>query len=121
MTFIPIVIGALVPAIKRLLQALEDLEIRGRVETIQTTALSRSARILRRVLETWETSGHSNSSDRPSANADLKKKPSCSKIDHKALHVRYIVDRLYVSRKEEEESLASKTMSIQQYDNWKIS
>ena len=30
----------------------EDLEIRGRVETIQTTALLRSARILRRVLDT---------------------------------------------------------------------
>ena len=30
------------------------LEIRGRVETIQTTILLRSARILRRVMETWE-------------------------------------------------------------------
>ncbi len=37
---------------KGLVQGLEDLEIRGRVETIQTTALLRSARILRRVLET---------------------------------------------------------------------
>ena len=36
-----------------LVEELEDLEIRGRVETIQTTALFRSARILRRVLETW--------------------------------------------------------------------
>ena len=41
---IPIVIG--------LIQELEDLEITGRVETIQTTALLRSARMLRRVLET---------------------------------------------------------------------
>ena len=52
-TFIPIVIGALSTDIKRLIKGLEDLEIRGRVETIRTTALLRSARILRRVLETW--------------------------------------------------------------------
>ena len=36
----------------RLLKGLEDLEVGGRVETIQTTALLRKARILRRVLET---------------------------------------------------------------------
>ena len=38
---------------KGLVQGLEDLEIWGRVKTIQATALLRSARILRRVLETW--------------------------------------------------------------------
>ena len=47
---IPIVIGTVA---KRFVQRLEDMEIRGRVETIQTTALLRSARILKRVLETW--------------------------------------------------------------------
>ena len=52
-TIIPIVIGALDTVTKRLLQGLEDLEITGRVETVQTKALLRSARILRRVLETW--------------------------------------------------------------------
>ena len=36
-----------------ILKGLEDLEVGGRVETIQTTALLRTARILRRVLETW--------------------------------------------------------------------
>ena len=51
-TVIPIVIGALGTVTEELVQGLEDLEIRGRVETIQTTALLRSARILRRVLET---------------------------------------------------------------------
>ena len=51
-TIIPIVIGALVTATKGLVQGQEDLEIRGRVETIQTTALLRSTIILRRVLET---------------------------------------------------------------------
>ena len=51
-TVIPIIIGALDTVTKGLVQGLEDLEIRGRVETIQTTALLRSVRILRRVLET---------------------------------------------------------------------
>ena len=35
-----------------LVQGLADLEIRGQMKIIQTTALLRSARILRRVLET---------------------------------------------------------------------
>ena len=37
---------------KGLLKGLEDLEVSVRVETIQKTALLRTARILRRVLET---------------------------------------------------------------------
>ena len=52
-TIIPIVIGAFRTVTKGLLKGLEDLEVGGRVETIQTTALLRTARILRRVLETW--------------------------------------------------------------------
>ena len=51
-TFVPIVIGALGTVTKGLLKGLEDLEVGGRLETIQTTALLRTARILRRVLET---------------------------------------------------------------------
>ncbi len=50
-TVIPIVVGALGTVRKELVQGLEDLEIRGRAETIQTTALLISARILRRVLD----------------------------------------------------------------------
>ncbi len=49
---IPIVIGEFGTVTKGLLKGLEDLEIRGRIETIQTTQLLRSARILRRVQET---------------------------------------------------------------------
>ena len=52
MTIIPIVIGAFGTVTKGLLKGLEDLEVGGRVETIQTTGLLRTARILRRVLET---------------------------------------------------------------------
>ena len=50
---VPIVIGALGTITKGLLKILEDLEVGGRVETTQTTALLRTARILRPVLETW--------------------------------------------------------------------
>ena len=52
-TIIPIVIGAFGTVTKGLLKGLEDLEVGDRVETIQTTALLKTARILRRVLETW--------------------------------------------------------------------
>ena len=51
-TIVPIVIGALGTITKGLLKDTEDLEVGGRVETIQTTALLRTARILRRVQET---------------------------------------------------------------------
>ena len=50
----PIVIGAFGTVSKGLLKGLLYLEVGGRMENIQTTALLRTARILRRVLETWE-------------------------------------------------------------------
>ena len=65
----PIVIGALGTVSKGLLKGLEDLEVGGRVETVQTTALLRTARILRRVLETW---GDLLSLKKSSANTDGK-------------------------------------------------
>ena len=52
-TIIPIVIGTFGTVTKGLLKGLEDLEFDGHLETIETTALLRTARILRRVLETW--------------------------------------------------------------------
>ena len=52
-TVIPTAIGALGRVTQGLLQGREDLEITGLVETIQSTALLRSARILKRVLENW--------------------------------------------------------------------
>ena len=51
-TFIPIITVALGTVTNELVKGLEDLEIRGRMEIIQTTALLRSARILRGDLET---------------------------------------------------------------------
>ena len=52
-TIIPIVISAFGTVTNILLKWLQDLEIRGRAETIHTTKLLRTARILRRILETW--------------------------------------------------------------------
>ena len=68
-TIIPIVIGAFGTVNKGLLKGLEDLEVGGWVETIQTTALLKTSRILRRV---QETCCHSISSERASAYADMK-------------------------------------------------
>ena len=69
---IPIVIGAFGTVTKGLIKGLEDLEISGRVETIQRTALLKTARILRRVKRLEETCFHSISSERPSAYTDVK-------------------------------------------------
>ena len=62
--FIPIVNGALGIVPEGLIKGLEDLEIRGRVEAIQTTTLLRTARILRRVWKIEETRNHSNFNER---------------------------------------------------------
>ena len=53
MMVIPIEIGAFGTVTKELVKGLEDLEIRGQVETIHTAVFLTSARILGRVLETW--------------------------------------------------------------------
>ena len=50
-TFIPILNSALCTVTEGLVRGVEDLEITGTVETIQTTALLISCSILRRVLE----------------------------------------------------------------------
>ena len=52
-TFIPIVFSSLGTVPKGLIKGLEDLDLTGRVETIQTTALLRSTKILRRVMQIW--------------------------------------------------------------------
>ena len=51
-TIVLIVIGALGTITKGLLKGQEDLEVGGRVETVQMTALLRTDRILSRVLDT---------------------------------------------------------------------
>ena len=51
-TVIPIVVGALGSVPKGLVKKQEELEIRGRIKTIQTTEFVRSVKILRKVQET---------------------------------------------------------------------
>ncbi len=51
-TIVPIVIGVLGTITKGLLKGLEDFEVGGRVKTTQTTALRRTARIVRRLAVT---------------------------------------------------------------------
>ena len=51
-TIVPIVIDAFGTVTEVLLKGLEGLEVGERLKTIQMTALLRTARILRRVLET---------------------------------------------------------------------
>ena len=52
-TIVPIVISAFGTVTKGLLKGPGYLEVGGREETIQTITLLRTARIVRRVLETW--------------------------------------------------------------------
>ena len=56
LTVIQNVIGGLCIITKELVQEMESLELRVQVEAIQITGILKSARILRRVLETWEDS-----------------------------------------------------------------
>ena len=49
---IPVVIGSLETVSEGLEKSLAELKIRGRIESIQTSELSRSVSIQRRVLET---------------------------------------------------------------------
>ena len=68
-TIIPVVIDCFGRVTKGLLKGLEDLEVGGRVETIQTRERSEYGE------ESWrleETCCHSNSNERPPANAYVK-------------------------------------------------
>ena len=71
-TIVSIVIGAFGTITKGLLKGPEDLGVGRRVETIQKTALLRTARILRRVLETWGDLLSLRLQWKSSANADVK-------------------------------------------------
>ena len=66
---VPVVIDVLSTITTGLVQRLDNLEIRGQVETLQMTALLRLAGILRKFLATC---CHSNSCEKPSANAGVK-------------------------------------------------
>ena len=71
-TIIPIVICTFGTVTKGLQKKLEDLEVGGRVKTIQTTALLKRPEYWEESWRLVETCYHSNSNERPSANADEK-------------------------------------------------
>ena len=71
MTVIPIVVVALGTVQKGVEKRLQEIEIRGRIKTIQTTAVLKSARIVK-FWRPEETCCHFDSSERPPANAREK-------------------------------------------------
>ena len=69
---ISIITRALGTVTKGLVQGLECLEIKARVQTIQTTALQDRLEYRGEFWILEETCCHSNSSEKPSANAGVK-------------------------------------------------
>ena len=79
-TIVPIVIGAFDTITKRLLKGQEDLEVGGGVETIQMTALLRTPEYWEESWRLEETCCHSNSSEKLSANTEVK---NCKGVNNK--------------------------------------
>ena len=107
-TIVPIVIGALGTVTKGLLKGLEDLEVGGRVETIKMTALLRKARTLRRVLETC---CRSNSSEKPSANNDVKNSKGVNKNSSSSKE-----RRITASRNNTNNTMINRTKTIREWE-----
>ena len=68
-----VVIDTLRTATKGVESALEELKFSGRIETIQTTALLRSVKILRRAQETTGDFADTQTPVRAPSNADVNK------------------------------------------------
>ena len=75
---IPIVVGAFVTVCKNLESRLVELEIKGRMKSIQTTAQLKSARILRWALKAKETWCHTDFSEKSPVKTAVKN--SCKMI-----------------------------------------
>ena len=88
---IPILIGALRTILKRLIRGLEDLEIEE--ETIKTTLLLTSARILRRLEGTY---CHSNFCEKSTANTGVKKKKKKNLLKEKnnGMSIRIVLPKI---------------------------
>ena len=76
----PIVIGALGTVTKGFVQGLDDLEIRGRVETIHVTVYQDRSEYWEESWRLEETYSHSDSSEKPSADAGVKNSKKCNII-----------------------------------------
>ena len=88
-TIVPIVIGAFGTITKWLLKGLADLEVGVRVENIQMTALLR--------LE--ETCCHSNPSEKPSTNTELKNTKRVNNNNNNNKSSKKFVNQIYQQRK----------------------
>ena len=119
-TIIPIMIDAFGTITKGLLKGLEDLEIRGWVETIQTTTLLRTARIQRESWRPEETCSHSNSSERPSANTDVKNSQGVNNNNNNDNNTttRRNINTSYLLGKHVPQKLVQKMFSIKQSDKY---
>ena len=73
MTVLLIIIGALGTVTKGWVKGLEDLEIRKRVDSIQTTALLRSSRIRKECWGLEEICCHLDSSEKTSTDNQMSK------------------------------------------------
>ena len=82
-TVIPVVTSALGKICKELVKKLEELKIRGHVLIIQSTALLRSAGILKEVLDTW---WDTLSSKRPPAYTGLKNPQEIEQVQQQLLY-----------------------------------
>ena len=71
-TIIPIVISAFGTVTKGLLKGLEDSEVGGRVDHPNYSIIENGQNTEKSPGNLRRTSSHSNSSERPSANADVK-------------------------------------------------
>ena len=70
---IPVIIDELGTVLKGWEKRLGEFDIRGKIDTIKTTALLKSARILVRVLETWEYLLSLYSNEKPLVADSVKK------------------------------------------------
>ena len=98
-TIIPIVIVEFGTVTKGLLKGLGDFKVGGVVETIQTTALLRTTRILRRFWRLEETCCHSKSSGKPSANADVK---NCKEVNNNNNNHLIYAENIYLPKMKKE-------------------
>ena len=81
-----IIVNALGTVSKSLEKGLEKLEISRTIETIQSTALLRSAWILKELWRSQETCCHSDSSERPPADPSVKKLAKSNNYYHLFAH-----------------------------------
>ena len=80
-TVISIIVNGFLSVHKRLERGFEQLEIRGRIETLQTTVLLKSDRLSEESMRPEDTCCHLDSSERPLANIGMKNSQIVASIE----------------------------------------